>query len=418
MGIDPKRNPAWKVLGVLALVVVTGVCSLGAWARHRAERNWDGFARHVESLLERINARDSLRNCPDLAPLPGNAWDDYSAAGKLIPPWGWPELNALGLFHQRDARADRASVLALLPSVAGVLDRLSLGARRIDARYPHPEARRIPNLGTSGFQLQASRFKTIGICRARLLGEEGRRSEALDLLMDIAVFGRDLIDRALETDVMDGQGVLSSVFQELKQQLISGDLQGADLLRLDRRLEALDAAWPDPEAALQSDLVYLGLLLLEEDRTGKAMHQYSDDKPRILRNWRSFYSSRLRSMQTFRQAEIDVDRAAQAQKLPFEEGLPILDGIAQRMRKDSDPLYSSFYNIDRGSLSLSLRARGRMMRMAARFLATGETLAMEDPMGGALRLSEENGVLRVWREAPGQNRPSTALDLRIPSSRR
>jgi hypothetical protein len=416
MRASPRRFSTRKILGAILVVLLLGTGSFSAWAWQRATQSWGRFEARVEMMLGRMNARKNLRKSSEFAPLPGNAWEDYAAARRLLPlTWTGPDLGVLSSYEWRHPKADPKNVRMLVEEASVFLDRILQGTHRLDGTYPHVEHRRNQNQGDP-YDLIASRARMIGMCRVRLLLEDRKIPEAVDLLLDLAVFGLDLLHRNIQIDVPGGLGCLSGVLKELRQILLAGELTPQELLRLDRRLEALDASWPDPRDAVEGDLLYLGLLLLEEDRRGKSLHEWGD-RPRIRRTWSTFYSSRLRALQVYQKAEQYVGRALDAERLPVEEGNPLRTQLPLEMRNNPDPLFSLFYNIDRGVVFRRLQTRLRLARMVVHHLATGETLRLEDPLGGTLHLSLQENCLRAWRDPKESASAAEAAQGWLPSHR-
>jgi hypothetical protein len=412
-----RRRSRRKVLGVVALTAVLALAALAVSLRVGIDRRWEAFERELGDMLAQVNDRAPRRTPHEDARHPGNAWDDYLALRTIVPNWSGTELNILYHYAARSDQSDSAAALLLLSATTGFTDLLSRGARRKECRYPFPEEeRRWPRLPEDHFQHVAARAALVARSRARALLDEGKTREAVDLLLDLAVFGRDLADRSFDTDTMDGFGALDHALRGLQTLVISGRLRAEELLVLDRRLKALDDDWPDHDVALRSDLLGVGLLLVREDRAGGSMHEFSR-RPRIRRHWRTFASTRLRALETFGEVRDRIRRVIDASRLPLEAGDPIIQAIDLEMRDSEDPLWGLCYNVGRLSSIRYQRCRLRLFRLAVHGRATGELLKLEDPMGGLLKIAETGNALRVWRE-DASGKPAPNLELIVERSDR
>jgi hypothetical protein len=360
-----RRPSTWKIAALVAAASVSAVAGLGLWVHFRIQAEWEAVVRQVDETLDRVNSRPSRRAA---GALPGNGWDDYLKAAPAVAA-----LSRKSLLEETDPAGSTHPLSLLLQ-----------GTRRATARYPFPEIRRRDYLLPPALQNTASGVLAVGNPSAKVLFDKGKRREAIDLLLDESIFGLDLWDRGFETDVLDGQGVVRQCFVDLEAMIVSRTLGKDDLLHLLGRLQHLDSSWPDHEIALQNDLLDLGMLLIREDRDEEIRLRFSDHE-RVRREWRTLYSSRFLAVRQFRNAEAILRRVSDTQKLPIEIAHPTIFRIHQEAQASPDPLMSTFYHVLYGTSSRTMRAQGRLMQMAARYLTTGELVELSDPMGGKLQ---------------------------------
>jgi hypothetical protein len=359
------------------------------WIRSVRDRKWSALLARVEQLSGEVVPRPSGHESLGRPQVPGNAWDDYcqvfpgrpteSIAGKITP------------YLLAQPFAKRADIESLLAKHAASIDLLSRGARRSDAL---PPARMTHNWQDS---------HALFLARARLLAEAGEIPEALDLLLDACVHARDIAQCGESAAGFTGHHLLLATFRELRDFLQARDVALQDLRTLEQRLQILDERFPGPGRDVELDLLELGRLLVQEDRDGQS---YRDVNGRHRRSWRSFYSSRLQAASTFSEADRLAQRALQARRLPWAEEGETLRQAGWELQDFSDQLLTySLPHLQVSRYAHQSRAALRLLRMAAHYRATGETLELEDPHGGRIQFTQVEGCLLAWHQsilvAPG-----------------
>src|SRR5215204_4432878 len=75
-----KRFSTWKIVGIVAAVVVGILLVAVFWVRSMTDARWERFRQEMKERAERERARDPRRPVLRGTAEPGNAWDDYELA--------------------------------------------------------------------------------------------------------------------------------------------------------------------------------------------------------------------------------------------------------------------------------------------------------------------------------------------------
>src|SRR5262245_44967922 len=187
MGSRPSPRRILAILGI-AFALLAGSSAL--WVHLAVDRAWTALEHRTEAELTRINSRDPRRP-PILGPaLPGNAWDDYLPALRnppartVAPPVG-PESSP----------SDPEPVSRQVEQAEAWAATVLKGARRERSRYEYPEQDHRQWREPEGVQGAAGTLQLLATWKGTQLVREGKQGEAVALLLDLAVFGRDLSDR-------------------------------------------------------------------------------------------------------------------------------------------------------------------------------------------------------------------------------
>ena len=394
----PWARKAAFLLFLLLLLVGLGIAFS---IRSVRERKWAELLARVEELASRLAP-------PEVEPLPfgrtlvpGNAWEDYDEALPWKPGQPPPIISGkINRYLYRRPEGNRSEVEALLVQYSESPESLSKGARRREARLILPggllraDASRMIRGGVNSQDLTS-----LCIARARFLAEAGKAAESLELLMDVCVYARDLSQTGLPSDFNWGMSAFQSAFTELHHQIQTIDLDAAQLLELDRRLQVLDERFPGPGREMEHDLLQLGLLFIREDQDDRAHHIINGKRSR--RSWRWCFSSRLQAAAGFFFAEDWAGRVRAAHALPWSEERRILDAAYGELRAFPDEIIAySFPGVYGPQRTHQVRAALRVLRVAAHVRASGQVLELDDPFGGRIRTVESDGVLRIWHRPP------------------
>ncbi len=388
----PKRRrvSAWKILAILAGSLVVLVIVVVLWIRSVGERRWAAMERSVRELHAETIARDASRPVLRGVAVAGNAWDDYAIALKEIEKLKGD--TALGEFVSRGPKADRAKVEGLLAVHAAALEPLCRGAARSHGQYPivwqEGFAANVPGL------LQSQRLANLAVCRSRFLVEEGKLREAAELLLDTCQFGRDLgFNRVLITEMI-ALAIYGLALDELRDLILSGKLSREELLAVAGELERVDRSFPPHGFSMMNEALMAGWGFIK-------MEGGTEEERRSLGVSGLIglgFARRLLYADAF-DTELDfMKRAADLEGRPWDEA----QKKGQEMVVESSRLKNPLSKIMvPGVLSSSLtgrerRAHLRLVLVAARYRATGETPDLDDPFGTKLRTSRSGDRLKVW----------------------
>jgi len=386
------------LLSFLLFLVPVGI---GCGVYFLREQRWAAMLARVDELSVEFEPPPLARLPLGRPMVPGNAWDDYlhafPARGAALPE---SISNKISPFLERKKEGNRAEVESLVVRFAPTIEVLSRGARRLEARLP----RKPPPGYTSDLHVDTLYLNQLAIAKARLLAEEGRIPEALDLLTDVCIHGRDCaqLGRGFSTG-LSGIGHLHHALRELRDILQSRDVDPEELLSLERRLQGVDDHFPEQRGDLENDLKELGLLFIQEDLDDTAHHTINGKRER--RSWRFFYSSRLQAATGFAVADRLVRQVLEARNLPWSERFATIDAAARELSESKDEILGvRFMNLHGALQDTQVRASLRLLRLAAHYRATGELVEIEDPFGGRIRTRMKDGVLLAWhRSFPGDN---------------
>lgn len=378
--LHSSKRKAWLVALAILVVALIGV---SITIEVIARKSWPPFERGVAELLEEAR-REHVPRVPLRPPTErGDASSYYSSALKKFGP-GHLQSNP-GAFLANDPKVDRTLLDADLAAAAPALSDLSLGAKCPEVyRRPSSES---PSYGMirspSSFYLSQ-----LAVVQAKILVENGRRSEALDLLLDVVQFGRDYIELFGTESSSVLRLILEEAFEGLRDHLVARIWGGEDLKGLASALETLDRSFPSDEAEKKGWLGQYGAWLLVED-------PYSSQTSLGAEISRDYYPADLRhgfSMRIFKAAA-------------FERGLNALrrpaDGRGKRPLLPEDESANDF---ERGWLdhilgedpSLECRTSLRLLRGAVAFLLGTEVPELGDPYGTRLHVQHTPEGLKLW----------------------
>jgi hypothetical protein len=369
------RLTGWRLAGIvfggLAVLVIASV----VWIGRAADRRWAEMERRVRELDAEVRGRDPARPPLRGEGTDGNAWDEYLKAVDETKKFR-NQMSALGDFVARSPKSDRAKVEALLSAHAVLADHLRAGASRGRSRFDYDwesgmQARTPPLLACQ----MAANFSA---CRARIFWEEGKTREGAELLLDTALFGRDVADGGPLIAVMIGIAVQGIALDELRELVLSGTASREELLQIARELERLDALRVRETRSLLAEPLMLGHSLLSRQDLGVTG---------LWPSWRYGFSSRLiwsdavlQELLVFRKAEsLDARPWSELTAFWAETDRAVAGHSNSAFRMVMPGLTSS------GRVVRERLAQLRLLRAAALVLAGAEPPEIPDPFGTTLR---------------------------------
>jgi len=368
----------------IAIVAAVGVASW-IWIRTSIDRRWTGMERRIEQLRAEWESRPSER--PLLRggeSVPGNAWDDYAQALEL--DFG-AHTGVVDAFAARSEKADVFKVVPVVRSALPAFDALQKGARRSGCRTPVEWERGMfmtrPEVGKGRLLVQ------LGICRARLLQEEARSGEAVDLLLDCCQFARDFgHDGAFPIDGWTPI-LLDRLLKELARHLTSGGTER--LPEIARAMEVLEDTLSKPGESLRKSLLCWGYtFLFLREQLPETIHGIEPD-------WRVFYSWRLQQMDAYDVLD-DLIRPAPVGRMSRAEGRQFEAKGLRIMGATRNPLAKHVVEETVSAPPFAMKAllRMRLIRIVAVWRATGDKLDLPDVGEQRIQVEERDGTLRAW----------------------
>jgi hypothetical protein len=401
-----RRVAAWKILGIILLLLAACVAGLWLWTRSRADAKWKALGEQFRELKEQIDRRGGPRKTYHADPDLGNAWDEYDLAVQGINSAKNYSLEVLDLFNDYprtpETGARRAQIVEASP---GALEHLRRGARKRDANPPLDWDQPVAALHTPG--LDMAELGLVSLMRVQQFRTSGRLSEAVDLLLDTVVLAHDVSKHAFLDYASWGLYLLNASMEELRTMATSTPLPGPELAKIERELQALEADFPREGAATLDTVVQVGLFGLRGVTFPDTFHKMFgsvkiDIKGPIRPGWRFVFSERAMDADAFDRLLSSARQYSQtnsvgwqdAQELEKRVGEALLDSPANGRADGFSFLFTGLVR------HRSCLARVRLLRAAARYLVTGQVLNYSDPFGGNLLHVQAGKSLKVWSVGP------------------
>jgi len=398
----------WRWWGLAMGVVVLSLAGLIVWVESVARMKWAGFERGVSELKDEAR-RDEIPREPLRTPLDdGNAWTHYLTALKKLEPLH--ERGTIVEFYVGDPNANRSHIQGVLKEWSSTLAELSRGARcRTLSRPPGDEVPR----GQSDYWTPPERNLTqLALCQANLLVETGRNAESLDLLLDLAQFGRDYVVAGGRPTYPDALLILEHALEGIRDHLVSHAWDMEDLRKIAPPLKILDRSFPSWDAMQKEWVVYLGTWLLDENPyTSQTSLGGEIGRDYFRPDWKHAFSMRLYKADAFERGRAALRRPAnergKREILPEDYRANDLEKlIVDSTLSWEDP-------------SLDCRAHVRLLRIATAFLSGTDVPDLADPFGEGLRMEPIPGGIKIWSVGPdgvdhagtGEWKPAAGKDI-------
>jgi hypothetical protein len=380
----PRRKIAAAALAVLLLA--WGGTALGI--HFIAERRWTAMKADWQALLEEARLRGRARPPLRGDPLDGNAWEDYGKALAEVRSLYELESQAAPRFLREAPGSNRAlveRVLARHPSMIEAVRRASRRARvNLDLEWKEG-ALTLPS------RYGSATIVPLAVCLSRFSAEAGRTGEAAELLVDTCRFAAD-IDHV--EDMAPG-------LDELRELICGGKLGREDLAKLDRELEQLDREFPRRGHRAFLELVALGAQFLKSGRsiTVQLVGLHADPEDQL---WRYGFSAHLMKAEAFDLIRGAVQRLHDADERTWAESRDLLKGLGAELAASRNPIVQTAPEEVLASdlAHRTQRARLRLLRLAARYKATGDLDDFDDPFGGKLQARRSEEALKAWSVGP------------------
>jgi hypothetical protein len=345
--------------------------------------------------------RSVLRNIT----LPGNAWDEYTLAFSDFKSWGKEVGNGGALFMYATDMLDTAEkekTERVLISNRWRLDHLRQGAERADGQMPdgwYWKHQDFPGL------LETRMLANLGAAQAKWLADRGRSQEAADVLLDVAVFGKDLSTTdALMARV--GTAVYWTAFEELGRLLVARKFDAAILASLSRNLETLDRELPRLELITSDMTMNRGRYLLRTSSIKVGDPGWWSESRQM--GWRFAISPRGYASAAFTEIDPYLQRFARLEDIPYATAITEATAIAAEGRKSSNFLVNDDMPNLPGVLAeqREVRAMLRVLRAGVDVSTTGDVPVLPDPFGTTILYRKDTHGVTVWslgRDGKNQN---------------
>jgi hypothetical protein len=366
---------------------------LGTWIVSVRDRKWGALEMRVDELFKELDA-PPLERLPlgrDL--LPGNAWDDYTAASAAPADQRARIFAPVSRWLWRNVGANPAEAASLISEFSPRIEMIRKGAWRQSAKPP-TLTRTINGVRAPVFQWYGNELLAeLCVGKARLLSEAGDPSEALNALVDVCLYGRDLAESREPVGVSSGLRVMEAAFLEIREMLQHQNASPEDLNRLDRALGLLDDHFPDRKSALYLKLFEFGDLLRREDRTDSNLTGYTDPARR-RRKWRYGFSTRLEAATAFFAVESLTQRVIALESQPWSVASAGYRALQEEISQY--PLLDHRFGFAGYRSTMQTKGHLRLLRVATHFLVSGDVLDLDDPLGGKVRTRPSDKALLIW----------------------
>ena len=375
------------------ILLILGAIFLRGCARQRIAAVESNLRSHISD----IGSRDITRTTHLEGEILGNPWPAYLEALSAVPTSA-DAVEILSRLAEGELGEDLFKIEKIITEHSLCLDALYLGARNSRPTYPYDW---IPTSTSFTFRLDTFRLqqlKYLCIWDSHLLFRKGMRRKAVEVLCNLALFGRDVGLCPDSSGERSGGRIILAVAAKLRTYLQSQALDSGELSSLESAMGHLDNAINDRSIPILVDLANMGICLLCEESSGKILAKGSQSRSRYDVRWG--YSSSLRVSDTLLTAETWARRALSAERLDWKTAREEYNKIADEVGRWKEPIVRmalGSLDINRAISARIIRANVRLLRIGSRFLRTGEVLALNDPFGHKMAyLVSGMGGLKIW----------------------
>jgi hypothetical protein len=402
-----NRPLFWRALHAAALFMLLIVPPVLIAKTYIEHAQWEAMNRRVDEVKTFAETRQEKRTVLRNVTRPGNAWDEYTMALGDYKSWGKDAVNGAPLYMYASGmldKAERPKIEKVIASNLWRLDHLRQGAERADGQMPYNwywKHQEIPGI------ISSRMLANLGVAQAKWLADRGRAKEAADVLLDVAVFGKDLsTDGVLMA--MVGSAVYVTAFEELSRQLVAGKFDSATLSHLSRSLETLDREFPKLDHIMSSVTMRQGSYFVRESKIPIGGREWWSDSK--WKGWRFAISPRGYASAAFTELDPYLQRFAKLEDVPYAIARTEAAAITAESRKSSNALLNDDDILPEFTRLLEVqregRAKLRLLRAGITLLATGEMPAIPDPFGTNLLYRKDANSITIWslgRDGKDQN---------------
>ncbi|MBI2932971.1 MAG: hypothetical protein HYY16_15110 [Planctomycetes bacterium] len=363
-----------------------------------ASRRWESAGSRTRELLDEVQKARSTRPVLRGSSVPGNAWEDYWPAIKVLDGLR-KEIGDWTDFALCEPRGDRDAAQRLFMKYRADLDQIRRGTFRAECRFPYDWVK-----GGSGATMPFTTGTLIGqllVCGARFLEEEGKGQEAARMLLDTVQFGRDVTHNTESGSLLIGAGICHMGLNGLKWLITSGRLSPNDLDEIGHELEIIESSIPGGGQSFLVDRVLAGMTLMSSHDSvlGVLEVQKRCMGEANLRDYgRYFFSARLMEADALERMEAWSRRAVASEHRPWTELRDEFERIKEEHRASRNPVLRIAGHPDWHHMQYvrEIVARVRLLRNAISFKRGEPLAASEDPFGGTLLKHIEGSKARLW----------------------
>ena len=314
---------------------------------------------------------------------PGKAWDAYRVALDAAAAVRAEHGEAANLAPARIAKLTNEQRRQALVPFEPALAALREGVRRRDARFPlrwdDPIEGQLDNL------LVARDLVNAAVVRADLMLVDGRDADAVDLLLDGAVFGADFMRSPLLIQQMIGLALVVISTEEAWDEARIAQLDAVEMVRLRDGLVELDQR---VESCLSEGSLDTALMVQRLQQP--VHHQAFVGELGVFGSWRYGFSFDLMAAECIAELRAAEDDLRRQTTLDWPARQVLANQLHERMVATGNPMLRvSAMNL--AAIETSLRtglARLRLLRAELMWRCSGEVSTLPDPTGSADLVAE------------------------------
>lgn len=374
------RVPRGAVAGAVLLFLVVAAGTILWWISHVADRQWGQARRRAQSLQDDLPPYDGRRTVLYGDVEQGNAWDDYRPALDAVAKF--PDKDLIARRAYREAGKGQSRVMLTLAKQAKILELVRRGTHRATAFWDY-KWENGPDTEVPPWE-RIQDLVEIEIAYAWLKLQFGTTKVAAEALLDALQLVRDSFAGASTTQAYYSLQWTNTLCSEIFDFMVSGKAKPVDLGLLDRGLERFNESFPNLQRLVHAEGVCATQTLL------KTRSDLSD-------SWRYGFSYRIQASDAVDLISRAVNDSAGCDDQPWSD--------VERRRAESErrcgenPAVDFVYPEFRFGVVRTwreTRTQFRLLRMGAHFLATGEVLPMQDPMGARMLTKLDGRTLTAW----------------------
>lgn len=386
---DRAKRSALRIV-LLTCVGLIALTALAIWRiRVQADRRWDAFSRELTALRAGIAAKDATALRIVTPEHQDNAWPHYERAMAELAN-RVPDLDPVREFVH-GSEIDAAAVERLLAAAAPAFEHLARGTRSAQGKYAYDwtqaNSATTPDVGAVLELVDAVRAQAQ---RAHTAGDPAR---ALTALLDACQLCLDMGQGApLICELVCYSGIAGCIadFAALAR---DANLPTALQAELGASLAKLERALPDPVAAREKEIVWMGTALHEADGGTAALGGDLN-----FHSWRHFFSPRLMMVEGWEHLRDGQRELATWPATPWRQARAAAQARINADRRSDNVIVKLCSTAKTYDYTEERRivASLRLVRAALAWRRDGTRPALEDPFGAQLLWDTASPRPRIW----------------------
>jgi hypothetical protein len=397
MKVEHPPFPRWAVkLAVVGVLFLVGMGSC-VWFSQHVDQRWSQAQRQAKTMLEELPSFDGQRPVLWGDSEGGNAWDDYAVAVEGVKTLTDKDLLESRAYREK-GEAHTKVVLAVGDQIKSI-NAVRKGAHRSAATWDY----KWENGGDMDVPFWNQIHDLVEVEKAYIWMQldVGETRKAVEAQLDALQLARDGYAGGTSTQAYYALQWLQRLSEGVFECIVCDKMKPGDLDLLDRGLQRFEASWPP----LQDLVTREGICAVTELVRNPA---YAG-----VGSWRHGFSGRLTTAEAIDLVERALRDSAGCDDQPWPE----VDNRQAEIEARADAAANAHFTATFSSLRFDVvrnwrkrRAQYRLLRVAAHYRATGEVLALPDPLGTTLQTKLTGRTLKVWSAGPGDQADDAAKE--------